>query len=853
MKLHRYYIKNYKKNTAALILSISLTIALIVGMLTLIHSNHKNEAKQNQFIYTAIDFQLKDLNNQQIEKLRDNEQIKHLGVSRGRGIIHTEDNQRAMVVEANQTEIITVSKLLKGRMPENENEIVAEKWALLNLGVNPVIGSEFTFNTTSFVDSKNEKVTYKIVGIINDLSLNKLASSVNLYTGIDNRKYSDFIATIKFKENVNKDTAIKDIQQNLHFPPKRISKNVWEEDMQALAKMDVEFGALLILICAIIIYGVYRISLMAREKQYGVLRAMGMKKKQMRKLILAELLDMYLISIPIGVVLGILSAYIVTLLSKDRMIKIYFWGKEDPFSMVIPIVPIFICIICVGIIVVLIGLIGSRKVNNQSIIGTIFGTAEKQSSFHLLNLKPGKSILKPYQTLAIKYAFRDLKTTVLVILSISIGCILFYGMSYQAKMAQQTNQISKEQNFFNGDYMMNAYDDMSATEGIKGETIEKIKVISGVNGIETQMALPVKVIEQDINRNEVYLQQGNELVKKVYGFSFTGKDSKDTVYLTKLKGYNEPALKKLKDYLAEGSFDATNLKSNEIIIAMPRMSTYGESKGNVGYFKNGISIMQYNVGDTVQLKYRSDFKTDEEAYWHLKDNDAKYTYKNFKIAAIVYYPYMKEVSILEQTYPLLITSEKHFKQMAPTNVYETVNIGAKPSLTKKQEVAIEEKLISLAVENQKVTARSMIEEKEKLDMMYHKKLVYVIGMAVVVFVLVLTNLVNNLKYRIQTRKSELGVYRAIGMRFKTLQRMIYFENMMLGFISLFITFLVSQPIAKYLYKKSEIYLFGIPYEYDYMIFVLLALITLILSYIISIVLSTKLKNDNIMEDINDVE
>ena len=193
---------------------------------------------------------------------------------------YTKDNQKAEVIAANETEIVTVSKLLQGRMPETENEIAAEKWALLNLGVNPVIGSTFTLDTKLVTnDYKSEIITYKVTGIINDLTFNKRAGAAVIYTGLNQQEGSDYIATIKFKENTNKTNAIKEIQKDLNIPKKSISQNVWEEDMQELVQKDVGLGILLILVCSVIIFGVYRISLMARENQYGILRAIGMKRK----------------------------------------------------------------------------------------------------------------------------------------------------------------------------------------------------------------------------------------------------------------------------------------------------------------------------------------------------------------------------------------------------------------------------------------------------------------------------------------------------------------------------------------------------------------------------------------------
>ena len=60
---------------------------------------------------------------------------------------------------------IIADSLLEGRFPENKYEVVAEKWMLLNLGIEPILGEEFTISPEP-ESSEERNITVKLVGIL---------------------------------------------------------------------------------------------------------------------------------------------------------------------------------------------------------------------------------------------------------------------------------------------------------------------------------------------------------------------------------------------------------------------------------------------------------------------------------------------------------------------------------------------------------------------------------------------------------------------------------------------------------------------------------------------------------------
>lgn len=850
MKLHRQYIRRYKNNSILLIFSMSLTIALLVSLFILIHTNHRIEAQQNMFIYTALDCEIKNMSLEQIEILKNHEQIEHLGIARYNTVMYTE-GQHTTIAEANEDEIICVSKFLDGKMPQQENEVVAEKWTLLNLGVKPEIDENVCLQ-----DASGNSVNYKVTGIINDVSLNKMSGSLVLYTAInqENAAKEEYAVTIKYKDDVNIKKATNKIIESIGIQSNQVSYNVWKENMKELVLWDIELGILLIAIGGVIIQGLFRVFFISRESQYGILRAVGMKYKKLKKLIIFELIDLYLLSIPIGIILGWLSAYIVTILSKDKEIELYFWGEKYIFRMVIPFIPIICGIIGVGIVVIFIGVLSAKNVCKKSVIKVISGSSDdKIITTRFFQIKSSVTLFKTFQKISLKYIFKEIKSTVAIILSICFGCCLFYGLTYQAEIYKDKKEYLNNLNFYNNDYIMTANNDRVIGKGISSMTVQKISKLENIKEIETELSAPIKVIDNGVKRYDDYIDTLNNRVIRDYGFSLEGESKNQTVYLTKIKGYNEAALKKLHNYIKEGDFNSQDIKDNEVILAMPVRSTFGKSEGVAGYFKEGEPIFQYQCGDSIKIMYRSDYDTSSDEYWMCMDHNAKYSYKEFKIAAIVYYPYMKAASQLEQIYPLLITNEEQMKKIIPVSTYQSVNINLKSKVSSSRQKEVEEALIDLAVKNGNTTARSMIAEKEKLNAIYRKELVNVFGIAVVSLILLLINIVNNLKYRVQVRKSEFGIYRAVGAKNRKIIKMICFENTIICGISLLIAFVFTHFISSKLYRFSEIYVYGMSYVYNYVIFIILAIISLGVCYVISSAIGKNMMKVTIIEEIDTIE
>lgn len=847
--LHRRFLFSYKKNTLAIFLSFSLTFLLAAVMLVLIHTNHRIDNLQYQVTFTDSDCRIEKLSEDQIRQLKADSSIKNMAIQQGYSSIPLRCNEQTLYLDVGDVSYITMTaKLLEGSMPKEKNEVVAEKWVLLNLGIEPDLNQEFTIE-----DTWNHRTeTVKLVGILSDKTISKKYGTLSLYTIISEPADEEgYTAYLKFQDRVSYKAKVKELRKQLGIRKKQVKKNPAREDFKELYQIDIQIMSVILLICMIVFYGIYRISLVTRQKQYGILRALGMKRSQLKHMILLELYQIYFAAMPVGIAMGILLSNLIIDMSGDRDVTVYLNNQSVQFSPVVPVKQIFYCVIIVAVLVGLIGYAAGGKISRKPVVEAISGESadgKHRIKFPKISKKGGKSCT--LSILGCKYIFRDIKTSGFLILTICTGLVLFTGLFYRVRILGIYREDTKEMWYLNGQYEMSMLAFDSTYYGVSRESVKEIEQIPEVSEIKTAAGLPIRVIDKGNKRNDAVYDDMNARYKQIYGYSFVGNDGTDPIYKSILYGYNTNALKRLKKYIVSGDFDPEHMKEDEIILSILSTDPTKKDSG-IGSYKDGMPLMDYQVGEQIQIKYRADFDTTKLKYETLKDIKSEYCYKTYKIAAIVYFPFMYDCN--RMIYPLLITHDDYLKAIVPDSCFQNIYIDGTASMTAEQQDMIERHLILIGSKNSGVSTRSMIDEIDKNEMFYRKQMIYVCGIAVVAFVLVLVNMMNNIKYRMQIRTREICMLRAVGMSISMTKRMLLSENVTLGLAAVLIAYCISQPVLKYLYQQSDMQVNGHPFSYDYPAFFMISIAALLICAVLSRKILASWKTKQIMEGIGKVE
>lgn len=846
IKLHRYFIRNYKKNTLAVFFSFALTFMLLTVMLVLMHTNHKTANIQLKAEFTPSDCYVDGLSGQQIELLKNDPEINWTALQQGTYHLYGRNGQKVFLTKNDDAAITMMTKLLNGRLPQRAGEIVAERWVLLNLGIEPVINQDVII--TDEETGKEKK--FDLVGILSDSYGNKKYGLLNLYAAMEENNTDSYLAYIRFQDSVNYENKVKSLRKELDIAGKQIKECPARENLRELYLMDAGMISVLLLICLVVFYGVYRISALSRAQQYGILRAIGMKRKQLYKMLLLELHDIYWVSVPIGMLCGLVIAWLVMVISGDRDTEVYLCNEAVHFGLVIPVWQLMGCVIFTFILISIIGYLFGRKVTSSSVIETISGEEIKKEN-RIFPIQHGNSKIGTLFRMSCKYIFKDLKTSGFVILTICLGVTLFTGLAYQAKILELYREDTREMYYLNGEYALSMLHFDNVDEGLSRQNAEKIENLEGIVSVKTSSGLPIRVIDEDnVERNDAYYDEYNEALKELYGYGRSGYDGKNQIYKSMLLGYNTEALKALQKYTIEGNFNPDDIGEGEVILFILRMD---DTKNNelAGFYKEGTPLMEYHADDEISIKYRADLHTASNEYERLEDDDAEYIYKTYKVKAIVSFPYMFDCNITQ--YPLLITNDKYIQEIAPESGIQCMYCEGDRDMDLSEQDLLEQQLIRIGSGNSNVSTRSLISEMKQNEMFYHKQMVYIYGISIITFILVMINMINNFRYRMQKRTREICMLRAIGMSVAMTKKVMLFENLILGLVSVLAALILSHPVLKYLYGMSDMQSFGHKFHFAYMEFFLVAAGALAICVFLSLGILKSWKTKQITEGIGRFE
>ena len=848
LNLHRRFISGYRKNSAALFLSFVLTVLLFTVMLVLLHTNFYISNLQLKTEFTPSDFYIDGLSLEQTKSIGEDPDVEWMALEQGENILYEKNNQQLHLIRSDEKSPTMMAKLVEGRLPENKGEIIAEKWTLMNLGIEPSAGQKVRLKNW---DTGEEEYFY-LTGILSDIYGNKKYGLLSIYTPMDKTEDGEYLAYVKLKDGVNYQKKTARLCTELEIDADEIKECPARADYGELYKRDAEMIVVLLAVCLIIFYGIYRIAFLARIGQYGILRAIGMKKQELRKMLLLELYEIYLFSVPAGIFLGILLAYIVMAVSGDSDLEIYLHNELVRFRPVIPIGMIFVSIllmaVCIGLIGYKIGCSTTRLSVSQMLTGN---PGKKEKNTELFSIQNAKTKSGLLVRMGGKYLFRDWQMGGFLLLTVCVGVVLFTGLAYQAEVERIYREDTKEMYYLNGEYAMTMQYFDQTEQGISRENGEKIMALPSVTHVKTSSSLPIRVIDsKEVARNEVYYEEHNASLQELYGYSDSGFDGTDQVYKSQLCGYNTNALKALTPYVLEGRFDPENMKEDEVILCVLRTDDTRKDQPP-GSYKEGTPLMEYHAGDEIRIKYRADLDTDDFAYEAFCDKGETYIYRTFKVAAVVSFDYMYDCN--RNVYPLLITEDSYIQEIAPKSAFQCIYLDGKGEMTLKEQQELEEQLIALGSQNNNISTRSLLSEIRQNEMFYYKQMVYIYGIGIIVFVLVLLNIVNNLRYRMQARTREVSMLRAVGLSVSMTKKMFFFENAALGTGGILLAFFWLQPVLRYLYQNSQMAAFGHRFVFNYFDFFLISAVALGICTILSGRILKVLRSRRIVEGLGSFE
>lgn len=848
------YIKSYKSRSLAIVLSVVLASALIVGVGTLSRSAQQADLdmlKRETGKYHAY---FKDINKDQLKIVKNGKDIKDIGITSYYASSDVGEKLPINILYSDENYLNIDTELLKGRFPKDKNEVVVEEWILNSMGLEPKLNQEITFK----LYGKEKPETFKVVGILKDRYKDKSIGRCEMFLGLDESKLNNFIAHVEFNENSNISENISNITKEANLnKEKQVGVNSMLADSASNnGRLDTESkttAIILSLFAGLVVYSIYTTSIYQRIRDYGVLRAIGATNLKVFLLMLYELLTLSIVSIPIGIILGIGGAQLFNKFAGN----IQFEGpvKETPF--VIPTQVILLSIICILLVMFIISILTymkTRKISPIEAIRKNFNKDKiKRSNFIISRLSKNISATK---NISLKNIFRNKKAFIMIMFSMSIGGIMIIKTDYSLAGSEVRDESQYKELYWQGDFMLSVNGSIDEENGLKDADIKDIKNINGIDKVETAKILysrmPVK--KDDILNMQFYESEskGGYIGKVLNGLLIEDKENDGYLLKQKLKGYNDEMLDELNNYVISGDINKEKMKSENLaVVYVPHAyQPYEDYKDyyDVGDYTYGKPIVDIKVGDTVKVKYPKG-KIDIEKYWQGKDN-YEYDEYEFKVGAIVDYPYADDSMYSGENGVDVIISDNQFKNITNLDNYDLVYTTMKDGADHK---AINKQLGKIGSKVPGTTTVDMIKDKEDNAKMDEKFLIYNYGIVAVIFVISILNIINNVSYNLTSRTNEFGMLRAVGISDKDFKNMIIYEGLLYGVFSSIIVVVLGILLQINMYKKFGFERIGIEFAIDYKLYIFIIVVNIAVGLFATYLPARRIKETNIVDAINITE
>lgn len=542
---------------------VMITIILASSLLTVIlmFAVGQNE-KTKRDLSHAQEVGYYNLTEEQVEKLKNDGRIAYQ-IQVKTGTVSEMDEFSIIPYYVSQlSDKIRIAELESGKLPQAENEIAVQKNMLEKLNVSPEVGSKVTLE---FYDGNEE--TFVVSGIIKGEGTNQFAVffSKDYADNGSQLKDSPYEVYAKIygattmneydcKECMYLIGSDAGIERKYVSPSKAFLDTLSINSQQVLTYGVV--GAVILLACVLVIYGVFYLSVIGRIHKFGQLRTIGMTKKQMKKFVSKEGRLLFLKSAPIGILIGIIVGYFIL---------------PEGFS----IVNTLIIVACVFVVIYLITMISitkpSKIASNVSPIEALRYTPQDT-----MKNKANKKVCRNLSPigLGIMNFSKNKKKATITMLSLGLGGILFItAATYMSS-------------FDKADYSRQGYFKDAEFYIHYSESARELEE-NGTSGIQAKSPMDDSFVQEIKNID------GVEKVTEVknFGISYDFPEHSEYNNDDYILPLNEEQIKNIDKYIETGTADYDKLMTGNYILVA--------DNGNV----EEIYGWKFNIGDKITIHY----------------------------------------------------------------------------------------------------------------------------------------------------------------------------------------------------------------------------------------------------------
>lgn len=849
--LNKLTIKNLKlnkKRTIVTIIGIMLSVALITAVASMYASGIKSLIKYETLIKGDFHTAFYNVPTSDIDKFVNNRNIEKLNITEGLGYAKVdsknEDKPYAYLKGFTKDSLNDLSiRLVKGRLPENPNEIVIPTHLKTNGRLDLKLNDSITLEVGKRIDSKGDELnqsdkyqntageqlvemqtkTYKIVGIIERPVTNieyytapgytfityidskNLSGNVDIYAKFTKDGVKNWDKTIAnilgvsqvlfrkvYKQEIESEKLTEQLKKTYTFD---VNKYLIDLETNPISSTSMgDLGKVLAIVIGIIVFtsifcikNSFDISITEKIRQYGMLRSIGATKKQIKRNVFYEATILGLIGIPLGIILGCLATYILIIISNYYLTDVVQTGFK--LELVFSTYAILVAIILGIITIYFSALKSATRASKVSEIDSIRNSANlKISSKKIKSPKYIKKLFGIGGVISFKNLKRNKKKYRTTIISITVSTFVFIALYSFMELAFQNVNNELKVSDFNISLSTNAINDYSYNKFLKTVNL---------SGAEDYAIL----------RNSELSFTGSHSSKEYLEYFGTKKESDAeehiTIFAIGKKQYDK--------YIKSLGLNYDDIKDKGILFDKQYITSY--DKNNNKITKN-IRVYDFNKGDVIT-------STNNQL--------------NLEIGAIssIGPNLLKNLS---NSY--LIISDEMFDRTAKTN---NLDIYYKTSNADKLQDELDSYLNgeSYSINNKEENVRIM-------NNLFTLIAIFLYGFIIVISLIGITNIFNTITTNMELRKQEFAMLKSIGMTSKEFKRMIRLESLFMGIKSLLFGIPIGIILSYLIYLSSDS---DIPYKLPIVAIIISILVVFILISLIMKYSLNKINKQNTIETI----
>lgn len=791
-------LKSSRRRSLSMILSVFLSSFLLFSIFTTGITWFQMQRIRNIRLDGAeFDAILYGVTEEQMEACRKNPDIKRTGIAAVSGYIAKTEKEHLPDVGLLWTDesfwndmMAPARKWVKGRYPEEENEVMATKQALEECGFGGLdVGDTFTA-VYGIQDKKYEK-TFRISGMWDGYGTKKVFYvSENFYqkTGLTVEDTASGRYYMDFKQNLispkKQDAFISSMKL------KKVQRLFFTGDFAFSMRILAGIAGLVFVTCMcayLLIYNIMYLYVAGNVRYYGLLQTIGMTGAQIRRLMYRQML----LVCGIGTTGGILTGGLVSLFLIPVIIKSLGSGKADEITVSFHPAVFLLTILLSGITV----LIAGRKPAETAIayspvqaLGYRPQADRPKNHFHRLKhtscptqspdslqtpdaaartgiSHPGKGPL--IWRMAKRQITKDRKKSALVMLSLAAPLSVFLCMTTLLTSQGAREFVSSDRNL-----------DMN----IKNDTLKQEKKEDRVNIFDQKLLKRLKNMDNIKEMNPVIYTE------------ITVPWEPDFADLWMREFYETWMNIPYEDDLAEYKEHPENFGSSLVGITPSDFQSLNSSLEvpiDEDAFLSGKTCILYR--DTLALK---DSDISGKTITCAEYGNPEHT-RSFQIAGLTD---TNDYTALLGFPPTIIVSNTVVKEFVKEPVICSLGVTYTKEYDKKTEADL------LAVLNQQTTDYSYDSKIELLENVKEAQGSLPVVSAGIVLILALigiTNYINTFMGSIHSRSIELSILESIGMTGRQIKQMLITEGLLYAAGALAITGTAGTAITWILYQSMN--------------------------------------------------